>query len=159
MGWHYQNCFLSENCLHGDLNWLKQRCKLANISICRHSLVVLSVSPQKTLVLFLLWARAPQRTAKLFHSLPMRSRKRFAHYVFVAFVTHASLVHHVTETGCWAQTGSTHVCVFETFKHWFSANRTINHNFQPTGWAFDWKTAESVFHLFVCLFLLLHSYQ
>ena len=35
---------------------------------------------------------------------------------FILFVSHAGLVHHVTDVDCWAQNGSTHGRALATFK-------------------------------------------
>ena len=44
------------------------------------------------------------------------SRERSARDVLDAIATHASLVYDVTDTGHWAQNGSTHCRVFVTCK-------------------------------------------
>ena len=59
-------------------------------------------------------------------SLQMKSRKRLARDVLHSFASHSSPVHDVTNIDCWAQNGSTHGRVFETYKRGFLTNRTRN---------------------------------
>ena len=69
-----------------------------------------------------------------------KEQKRLARDVFDTFATHFGLVYDVTDTHCWAQNGSSHGQVFETFKRRSLANRPIN----------ELKTAGFLV-LFVCL--------
>ena len=63
-----------------------------------------------------------QVTAILVHSLPLMSRKRLVCEVLDTSATHADLVQDITVSvmDCQTQNGSTHNCVFATFKHKFS---------------------------------------
>ena len=72
-------------------------------------------------IYFLPQISAPQGTALLVRSLPMKSRKGLAPVMADTFATHAGFAYDVTGTGRWAQNGSTHSCCsfffFFTFKH------------------------------------------
>ena len=46
--------------------------------------------------------------------LPVKSR-RLANDVFKTFATHSALVHDISDTDCWAQSGTTHGHAFAIF--------------------------------------------
>ena len=85
---------------------LKRRLKTA----CRHHSVVLSIFVEKEQCygpdLELL-----QLQPFLVHSLPMKSRKRFAHDVFETFTTHANLIRDIVDTDCQALSAALMVVV------------------------------------------------
>ena len=66
--------------------------------------------------IFLLPVWVPRGAAILVRSLTMEYRTKLARDVFDALASHSALVYDVTDTYCWAQHGSTHGCVFATFK-------------------------------------------
>ena len=102
---------------------------LENVKMCKFSFVGLVWLVYQYLCNrspFFLPIRASQGAAILVCSLPMRSGKRLAYDVFDTSINHADLVHDVTDTDCRSQNGTTHGCVFVTFKRQFLTNQTIN---------------------------------
>ena len=70
-----------------------KRTKHANMSIYGLHLLLLSTFLQKKYFFLKLQIRAPQGTAMLVCSSPMRSRKRLAHNIFNTFATHAQFIY------------------------------------------------------------------
>ena len=65
------------------------------------------------------WLTLYRRTIK-------QNEKRLVCDVFDAFATRSGLVYDSTDTDCWAQSGSTHSCVFTTFNFFLGTNWTRN---------------------------------
>ena len=112
----------------------KQRCHLVGkqreckcVFICRLHLVVLSVVTERALFCSVVCFS----TEFLRHShaglsfTSVESRERLAHDVCYTSATHASLVHHIKDTGCLTQNGSCHSRIFRTLKCWLSEGQVF----------------------------------
>ena len=67
-------------------------------------------------VLSLLQIGDSQGTAMLLCSLPMKNRKMLSPGIFDTFVVRSNLVHDVSDSDCYTQSGCTRGCVFVTFR-------------------------------------------
>ena len=83
-----------------DASWLENRKKCAKISICRLHTVDLFIIHATEVLFWVLQILIPLGAPMFVHSLPMNSRKRFAHDVMYTSATQrAGLIHDVTDTG------------------------------------------------------------
>ena len=75
--------------------------------------------------LVLLLLLAPPGRSSVGYVLISEEEKTLTRDVFDTFATHSSHVHDVTDTDCWAQTGSTYGRIFATLRGRFIARADI----------------------------------